>query len=155
MNVKYNIGYNSSDGISFEIYVYGCKREPKCVNCHNPELWEFGETNYLDYNELDEVIKKYKGKFDNFVIMGGEPLDQNTFELVTLLKTLKNNYKLPIWLYTSYDYQDIPDFILVHLNYLKTGTYQEELKTDNNIQFGVKLASENQNMIKILKNGVE
>ena len=89
MNVIINpIAYNSSDGISFEIYIPGCLREEKCKDCHNPELWDFNKGVELNYNELNEIIDIYYEKFDNFAILGGEPLHQNIFELVPLFRFL-------------------------------------------------------------------
>ena len=35
-----------------------------------------------------------------------------------------------------------------YLDYIKYGSYKEELKCDNNIFYGVKLATSNQKMLK-------
>lgn len=150
MKVTYKTGYNSSDGISFEIYLSGCNRTPKCKNCHNPLLWDFNYGKDLNYKKLNKLIKY--SKFDNFVILGGEPLDQNSSKFNELILYLKKNYpKIPIWLYTSYELKDIPKHLLLYVNYIKTNKYEEKLRTNNNIHFGVKLASSNQKIYQILK----
>lgn len=137
--------FNSSDGISVDIFLSGCAKEPKCKGCHNPYLWDFNNGEECNFEELYLWLKNKKEYYDNIVIMGGEPLDHD--DIIDLLKkfyTLK-----PIWLYTSYELKEISKEIKKYCNYIKTGKYIEELKTENNIQFGVKLASSNQKIHKM------
>lgn len=141
LRASYNIGYNSSDGIALEIYLYGCKRVPKCQGCHNPELWDFKTGSKLVYGELRKLIEKRSAVINNFVILGGEPLDQDLQELDDLLYFL-SRYNKPIWLYTSYD--SVPADIGRYCTYIKYGRYEEHLKAEGNVHFGVTLASSNQ-----------
>jgi anaerobic ribonucleoside-triphosphate reductase activating protein len=137
--------YNSSDGISVDIFLSGCNREPKCKNCHNPELWNFDNGNDINYEEIIRWLKIKNELFDNVIIMGGEPLDQK--DLVVLLEKI---YKIkPIWLYTSYELDEIPKQIEKYCSYIKTGRYDETQLSKNNIVYGIKLASKNQKIYKI------
>lgn len=135
---------------SLEIYVAGCNGQPHCKNCHNPISWNFNlGTKYN--NEYFEIIKTKVNDFtsliQNIMIFGGEPLDQNHEELKKLLKDL-SQFNLPIWIFTRYDINEIDNDIKQYCDYIKCGRYIEELKTDNNTQYGIKLATSNQNIYK-------
>ena len=56
MRATYSIGYNSSDGVSLEIYLSGCSREQKCPDCHNPKLWDFNYGEEVNYEDLTKLI---------------------------------------------------------------------------------------------------
>ena len=134
---------------ALEIYVAGCNGQPHCSNCHNPNSWDFNLGMY--WREfIDEVKGKcimFYGLIDNIMIFGGEPLDQDHNELEQMLVEL-DKIKLPIWLFTRYSIDEIPSFIKEYCTYIKCGLYIESLTTDNNIQYGIKLATSNQNIYK-------
>jgi len=136
-----------------EIYLAGCKADPHCKDCHNPELWSFdvGEP----YNDAlrDKIKNKVLGfeeLIDKIWILGGEPMDNDTKELEYLLRDLKE-LNVDIWLWTRYDLYDVPGRIEKLCSYIKTGRYIPELHTEDNIQYGVKLESSNQNIYKVKK----
>ncbi len=133
---------------TLEIYLSGCYGN--CFNCHNPELKDFKLGNYYKF-ELPNILQKIK-EFDCLIddiwILGGEPLDNNLSELGDLLDNLKTVCN-DIWLWTRNDINKIPMNIKNKCKYIKTGAYIEKLKTDDNIQYGVKLASSNQKIYKI------
>lgn len=135
---------------AFEIYVAGCNGSPHCKGCHNPESWDFnrGEVlnnNYLTY--MKNKIKSFDEMIDNIMIFGGEPLDQNMIELVNLLDWL-HQFGKNIWIFTRYNLNEIPLIIKEHCDYLKCGRYEPEKCTDSNIQYGITLATSNQNIYK-------
>lgn len=139
---------------SFEIYVAGCSGSPHCFGCHNPESWDFnkGEIYNLQYwNKLNNKIIDFQNLINNIMIFGGEPLDQNHNDLFNLLYNLYNAVKIPIWLFTRYDIEDVPQFVKDTCLYIKCGKYDKDRITENNIQFGIKLASSNQKIYKIDK----
>lgn len=131
---------------ALEIYVAGCKA-PHCKGCHNPESWNF--TSGISWKTYKESIKRkvelFLNLIDSFWVLGGEPLDQDTVELVGLLEFLKS-FNKPIWLFTRYELPKVPHMVAVWCDYIKTGAYNEKLCTDMNIQYGVKLATSNQNI---------
>lgn len=135
---------------SVDIYVSGCKG-PHCSGCHNSEIWEF------DIGEIygPKVFEKIRNRVLDFpdlvsriMIFGGEPLDQNTDEFIGMLNDL-NIMGLPIWLFTRYQFEEVSNEILDQIDYLKTGRYIEKLKSGDNIQFGISLASSNQNIYNV------
>ena len=136
---------------SLDIYVSGCNGKPHCTSCHNPESWDFNNgTLYNDkyFNVIKNKIEEFDKLIDNIMIFGGEPLDQNKEELIKFLYDLKSTNKI-IWLFTRYEIEEIPIEIKKICNYIKTGRYIPELKTDNNIQYGIKLATSNQKIHKM------
>ena len=137
---------------ALEIYLAGCLGAPHCKNCHNPESWNFNQgTNYLkETNNILQKITDFNSLIDNIYILGGEPLDQPFDKLTNLLTTLKSKNK-DIWLFTRYEIEEIPWYILKLTDYVKCGRYIEEYKSAVN-HYGVELASTNQ---KIYKKGID
>ena len=140
---------------ALEIYVAGCSGNPKCKNCFNPESWRFDIGDIYDAEYYNIRIKNKAEEFDNMInnimIFGGEPLDQDYNELEFFLLDLKK-LKKPIWLFTRYKFNEVPMFVKSNCNYIKCGRYIPELICDDNIMFGIKLATSNQ---KIYKKGVD
>jgi anaerobic ribonucleoside-triphosphate reductase activating protein len=136
---------------ALEIYVSGCRGNPHCTNCHNPSSWNFdlGEEYNDEYfsNNIKNKIEQFKDLIDNIMIFGGEPLDQELDELFFMLNDLRN-CKIPIWIFTRYDLHEIPNYVKHTCDYIKCGKYDESLSTDTNIQYGIKLATSNQNIYK-------
>lgn len=135
---------------SLDIYVSGCNA-PHCEGCHNPELWAF------DVGEVcnEKIMKKIKDKVDNFpslidniMIFGGEPLDQDHNELEKMLVELSKLNK-SIWLFTKYDIDKIPQFVRDRCTYIKTGRYLRNKECENNTQYGITLATCNQEIHKL------
>jgi len=144
LSVEYNLKTKSLD-----VYLAGCNGNPKCTGCHNPESWSFD--NGFHITKAMTSIEKYIQEFDvlikNIMIFGGEPLDQDRDKLQDFLFFL-NNYNKKIWLFTRYELSEIPIAIFNLCDYIKTGRYLPELKCDDNVQFGVKLATSNQSIYK-------
>ena len=105
-------------------------------------------------NMLKKILNKiqdFNEMIDRIDIFGGEPNDQNHNELEDFLKILKNTGK-ELWLWTSWELKDCPQFEKELCDYIKTGFYNERLSCDNNIQYKIKLATSNQ---KINKKGID
>jgi anaerobic ribonucleoside-triphosphate reductase activating protein len=139
---------------SLEIYISGCNGNPKCKGCYNQEGWDFDVGSNYDQKYLESIINKVKifdTLIDNVWILGGEPLDQNTDEFVSFLSDIEKINKTT-WLFTRYELENITENISKYFNYIKCGKYLENLATNNNIQYGIKLATSNQ---KIYKKGID
>lgn len=138
---------------SFDIYISGCAG-PHCVGCHNPESWDFSNGDLYVKGETVDIwskkILEFGSLVKNIMIFGGEPLDQNLELLEDMLVRL-NLLNIPIWLFTRYQKNEIPQFVFKHCTYVKTGRYVESLKEEN-IQYGITLSTSNQ---KIYKKGVD
>lgn len=136
---------------SLDIFVSGCNGNPKCKNCSNPESWDFdlGELyNSQYFLKIKKQVIEFDLLIDNIMIFGGEPLDQNYLYLLNMMTDLKTLDK-KIWLFTRYELNEVPLEIKVLCDYIKTGRYIPELATEDNIQYGIKIASSNQKIHKI------
>ncbi len=135
---------------AFEIYVAGCNGSPHCKGCHNPESWDFNRGDKIDDNYLaimQNKIKSFDSMIDNVMIFGGEPLDQDVNELTNLLKWL-SQFDKKVWIFTRYSLNEVPQDIKDFCDYLKCGRYEPQLRIENNIQYGIKLATSNQHIYK-------
>ncbi|MBO7693901.1 MAG: 4Fe-4S cluster-binding domain-containing protein [Methanobrevibacter sp.] len=146
ISTQYTLKYKS-----FEIVVSGCKGDngKHCFGCHSPETWDFniGE-NYE--NQIQKILRKIKEAndlIDWIWVYGGEPLDNNIEELIDMLSSLKESNK-PIVLFTRYSFDSIPQDVKDLCDYIKCGAYQQELTVEDNIQYGIKLATSNQHIYK-------
>lgn len=139
---------------SLEIYLAGCNGQPKCKGCHNPELWDFniGDDWKDKINDILKKCKDFDGMIDNIMIFGGEPMDNDVSELSDFLIELNIETTLDVWLFTRYELSEVPIEVSALCNYIKCGRYEEDLLCDDNIQYGIKLASSNQ---KIYKRGID
>ena len=137
----YPCGNSNLDGLSLDIYFYGCQKH--CKNCHNPELWEFQSPN-VSFNDLEKVVNKAENA-EIITLLGGDVIDslgENSLHL--LLYWLVTHFDKKICLYTYRSFDKIPKNILSYLDYIKTGEYDETKKT----KAGSFLASSNQVMWK-------
>ena len=134
---------------SLDIYISGCKGH--CKQCHNPETWDFElgtDSKEVYSNRIAPKMQTLKGMITRIMIYGGEPLDQDHDELYGFLYMLEY-FKLPIWLFTSYDITDIPERLLEYVDYVKCGRYIPALVTDSVEYYGIKLATANQYILKL------
>ena len=104
------------DEVTLAINISGCPH--KCEGCHSKYLWEY-DGRYIS-DDLEDLIKKYKGLITCVCFMGG---DQNQKELTDLL-ILTHKYRLKTALYTGSDFMsDLHIRVLGNLDYCKIGHY--------------------------------
>lgn len=144
---KYDFNLHTS---SIDFYISGCN-PPHCKNCHNPELFDFN--NGIKYNEFllnnyNDIIKRLYF-VSNIMIFGGEPLDQNIIGLEDFLKIIYK-YNKPIWLFTKYEYREVPLNILRYLSYIKCGRFNSDLEPIYLPDFNITLGSSNQYIKKLI-----
>ena len=77
---------------------------------------------------------------DTVVLLGGEPLEQQFDDLNLLLNKL-HTYGYKIWLYTGWEYRNVPDWAKTYCYCIKTGAYDP---VNYPPKEGSKLASSNQ-----------
>ena len=129
------------DEISLVFNISGCPHH--CEGCHSEFLWDY-KGDYLS-DDLERVINEYSGLITCVCFMGG---DQNIEELESYLKTVKD-LGLKTCVYSGSDDQSIFNDCMKYLDWLKIGSYDNTQLSDNHVEYGVKLASINQHMIKV------
>lgn len=122
------------------ISAISCKR--KCKGCFNQHLKDLPTIK----REAEDIIKEVaENPFDEGIILAGlewRHQEQEAIELAYWAWV----YGLKTMLYTGYEYP--AKWILCgYFDYVKVGSYKEELKTDDHYEYGVKLASSNQCII--------
>jgi anaerobic ribonucleoside-triphosphate reductase activating protein len=114
---------------SFTIWFSGCHF--RCNGCHNEKLWDgsAGKPTYVMDVVLVTLAQCRRIGLDTVILLGGEPLDQDELDIYTLCTELRNHNK-KVWLYTGYDFNQIPKGILNSCDVVKCGRYIDELKCD-------------------------
>lgn len=127
---RYDLVNNPGDDkASFTLWFGGCSM--KCKNCYNPELQSKDKGGEYDVKAVLFAIcnECEKQNLDTVVLLGGEPLEQEFDDLNMLLNKL-HMYGYKIWLYTGWEFEDIPEAIKNNLYTIKCGPYVDELKCD-------------------------
>ena len=89
----------------------------------------------------------------NLVLSGGDPLStRNRDKVLKFLERFKKaNPQINVWVYTGYTLDKLTNEELKDIDYLKCGTYKNKLSVKDNVQYGIKLATSNQVLYKLLK----
>lgn len=148
---------------SIDIFNIGCGKgitnlnDPEydgCKGCCNPEIrdWSLRGKDALQViSKVVELTTKYSKLIDRILLVGGDPTDaylrypKEYLEFVQQLRTLGK----PIYLFTRYELDRIPNELLEIVDYVKTGPYVPELTCEDNICEGIKLATSNQTIYKV------
>jgi len=129
-----------------EIYLAGCN-PPWCDGCHNPELHRFdiGTTVNSTYvTALAAKVVTNAALIDTVWVLGGEPLDQDSDTLYTLLDAMQGTGK-DVWVWTRNVPADVPLHIQMRTDYIKTGAYDKDNRPGA-IEHGISMASTNQHV---------
>lgn len=127
---RYDMVNNPGDETaSITIWFSGCNL--RCKNCHNRKLWDKKYGTEYHAGSVAKIIRTMSNKLGikSVVLLGGEPLQQDKQELLSLCRSL-NEAGLKIWLYTGYELSDIDKDILKLVYTIKCGRYIDELKQD-------------------------
>lgn len=136
-------------GIACTLFVSGCNFF--CKNCFNKEYQDFNYGNLWTDEVKNNFIKMcLNPNVDHVSILGGEPLSQDYDIMYNLIKSIKEEVRKPIWLWTGYTYEKLnirQKEIVLMVDYLIDGQFIEELK---NYKLKFK-GSSNQRVIDIQK----
>lgn len=136
---------------SIDIFNNGC--DGCCKGCCNTEIknWNLkGIDPQQVILKTIHLLEKFSNVIDRIILVGGDPVDaykhypKEYLEFVQQIKLDK-----PIYLFTRHELEDIPKELLKEVDYVKTGAYISELTCDDNIQYGIKLATLNQKIHKV------
>lgn len=114
------------DKPSFTIWFSGCSM--KCDGCQNSRLWDITSGQEYGVNDVVYFVCRETELQDinTIVLLGGEPLEQNYESLLKMVTKLDMmGYK--IWLYTGFEFEQIPESIKSHLYTIKCGRYDKTL----------------------------
>lgn len=114
---------------SMTIWFSGCNL--RCKNCHNRKLWDKKYGNKYNVESVASLVKATCNKLGvkSVVLLGGEPLQQDKQELLSLCRLL-SEAGLKIWLYTGYEFSDIDTELIKYLYTIKCGKYIDSLRQD-------------------------
>jgi len=134
-------------GISYSFYTSGCKGY--CKGCHSDHTHDFNQGILMDEHFYTKTIwnmKEYgEFKFDNIILLGGEPLDnpvEEVFEFFNEMKIAFPDKKLG--LYTHFELDEIDPTLFIICDFIKTGKYSIDNLDNLYYSNGVKLVSNNQ-----------
>lgn len=103
-------------GIRTTLFVSGCKFN--CPNCFNPEYQRFDYGKVWNREVEDYFINLANEEYvDGVSILGGEPLMQDD-DLFNLLVRIKTEVDKPVWLWTGYTFNEIPEDKIKLLPYI-------------------------------------
>lgn len=118
----------NGDGIRVSVFFQGCSHH--CKNCFNQEAWDFNGGKELTKEIEDKIIfEANKHYIKGISLLGGEPMQQPKEELNDFLKRLKEEVNKPIYVWTGYTFDEIPNKeALQYLDVVIDGKFVEELK---------------------------
>lgn len=135
-------------GIRTTLFVSGCKFN--CPNCFNPEYQRFDYGKVWNREVEDYFISLANEEYvDGVSILGGEPLMQDD-DLFNLLVRIKTEVDKPVWLWTGYTFNEIPEDKIKLLPYIAViidGRFIQE-KHHHSLRFR---GSSNQRVIDVQK----
>lgn len=125
--------YDISNGIGIRtsIFLSGCRFN--CKNCFNIQYQNFCYGEEFTDETLNTVLAYVSDdNVKGLSILGGEPLMQDSNELLKLVKTVKENYPYKdIWLWTGHRFNEIPckyEPVLKYVDVLIDGRFEENKK---------------------------
>lgn len=93
-----------------------------CKGCHSADSWKTGQGNELTCDYLIERLIRYQGLISCVLFMGGEWQAEKLLPLLQLCR----QRRLQTCLYTGLEQNEIPQYLLTELTYLKTGRWIAE-----------------------------
>ena len=99
----------AAPGLCVSFFTQGCPHH--CVNCHNPDTWDYEGGREFTHRTLDEIIAGLtaQGIERSLCVMGGEPLcSENEFLTLLVVSTVKELLpKTPVYIWTGYTYDEL------------------------------------------------
>lgn len=152
MNYASIIPCDSLNGIGFRtvLFVTGCSH--KCEQCYNKSTWNPCNGQEFTESTLEYLITMVNKPYINgLTISGGDPLYRsNIKEVINICKRVKEETRKSIWIYTGYEFNDLPEKSLELLDYVDViidGKYDYTKPTDKPFR-----GSDNQKMYRKFNN---
>lgn len=146
---KYDV--TNGPGIRVTLFVSGCTHD--CIGCFNKEQQNFNYGEEWTKDTEDYFIELIKN--ENIVgvnILGGEPMQQDTYTMLNILKRIKEETGKSIWLWTGYTINEImldeeKSSLLNYIDTIIDGKFEID-KRDLNLKYR---GSSNQNVYDLKK----
>lgn len=136
-------------GIGVSIFFQGCKFH--CNNCFNKSTWDFNGGKRLTNEVIDKFVEiSSNNNIDHISILGGEPLQQNLYELNQFIKRINKEVGKPIIMWTGYTYENLSIEqleVIKNVDILIDGQFIQELYDPRLLYRG----SSNQRVIDVQK----
>jgi len=121
------------DGPGFRTSIYAAGCIHKCLECHNPQSWDYANGQEYSIEELLDIVSV--SDFANVTFTGGDPLIQVN-EFTELAKKIKTFTHKNIWCYTGFTFEQINKSqklsqILPFLDVLVDGKYMNNLYNED------------------------
>ena len=101
--------------------------------------------------KIEKYLKDYDSLIENIFLVGGSPNHQDAEQMEIFLEGLKRrcHESIKIFVFCGEDVLDqVQPVFKKYCDFIKIGAYRPELTCDNNIQYEIKLATENQQILK-------
>lgn len=150
MNIVY-IEYSIAQR-SLDIFFSGCNN--RCDDCCNPELMDFnvGDEWHTYKKDIERYLRDYDSLIDNIFLVGGSPNHQSTKDMLEFLQYIKGLTNKHLWLFAGEELNTVKDIFKEYCDFIKVGAYIPSKRDDNYYQEGIKIATNNQ---KVLKKGID
>ncbi|MCT6869209.1 anaerobic ribonucleoside-triphosphate reductase activating protein [Apibacter sp.] len=121
------------DGPGFRTSIYAAGCIHKCLECHNPQSWDYANGQEYSIEELLDIVSV--SEFANVTFTGGDPLIQVN-EFTELAKKIKTFTHKNIWCYTGFTFEQINKSqklsqILPFIDVLVDGKYMNNLYNED------------------------
>ena len=121
-SIKFNRSLVDGPGVRTVVFFQGC--DLRCKGCQNKSTWDMKSGTEVEVAELAALLRQ-EVENKKITFSGGEPLMQAE-GLIELCKLLDG---FNIAVYTGHELEEVPPELLDHIDYIKTGSFREELKT--------------------------
>lgn len=116
-------------GCMYTIFFSGCSKS--CPGCQNSKFQDFSYGTSEDVLDIFSDIYKNRKFIDGVSLSGGDPFEQQPEPLLMLLKLI-DSLDLEVWVWTGYEFLEIPTKYINHLDYIDyliDGRYVKEQPT--------------------------
>lgn len=147
------IEYDDKNSDDFSLTIFFSHCDFKCEGCQNPSTQSGEEGKCFNKEIIEYIYDFFKNNplCTNLVLSGGDPLStKNKSFVLNFLNNFKKAFSnIKVWIYTGYEVNKFTEEELKDIDYIKCGQYLNSLTTKDNIQYGIKLATSNQRIIKL------
>ena len=95
----------------------------RCKGCHSPQYQDRNGGKFMLLEDLNQICEKYKSKASCVLFFGGEYDSERLCRMIKICK----QFEFKVALYSGYDLWELDPKLVGMLDYIKCGSYIEEL----------------------------